>query len=207
MQLPITDTEFLLSHSTAGRKTDLMGATPAPSASPPPTTTEPPVNGRVTDAFSLETQDDEMVYFTIQIDMFAEHEREPTETEITAMMCEAEKFFQKTLKEKISPDVSVFASNIYWKWDDRAALPSVVEFYADVKLPDGSRVPAQTVFEAMEKVDVKEFVQDYIWMSEPYQGNAFYQTEDIFFAGRYSGTDTPPEPHEAKIPRVNCGAQ
>lgn len=145
-----------------------------------------------------------MVYFTVQIDFFAGREKEPTDAEVEAMMCHVDAFFQKTLKEKINPDVEVYSSNIHWEWDDRAGLPSMVEFFAHATYADGSFVPPEKVFDSMESVDVKQFVQDYIWMAEPYKENEFYQTEDIFFAGRYSGSSTPPEPRPGKLARANC---
>ena len=149
-------------------------------------------------------KEDEMVYFTIQVDFFAGHEREPTDDEIEKMMCETNKFFEKTLKEKIDPQLEVFASNIDWEWDDKAALPSMVEFFADARYSDGRHVPAEEVFNVMEQVDVKQFVQDYVWMSEVYKENVFYQTEDIFFAGSYTGSPNPPDPHPGKVDKFNC---
>lgn len=180
-----------------------------PDDTPMPTPTPAPV-GRADTGFQLQsmgptTAEDEMVYFTIQIDFFAGREKEPTDAEVEAMMCEADRFFQETLKSKISSDVDVHSTNIYWEWDDRAALPSMVEFYADARDGSGNHVPAEQVFNAMESIDVKQFVQNYIWNANPYKENVFYQTEDIFFAGRYSGSANPPVPHEGKLARAQCG--
>ena len=192
-----------LTGAPTGRGVDPLTIAPLTMA---PTAPTPPPIGRGVGPITLAPtgKEDEMVYFTIQIDFFAGKEKEPSDDEVKAMMCQADTFFKKTLKEKISQDVDVYSANIHWDWDDRAGLPSVVEFFANATYADGSHVPAELVFDAMEKVDVKQFVQDYIWMSAPYQENVFYQTEDIFFAGRYSGTPNPPEPHAGKIDRVNC---
>jgi len=145
-----------------------------------------------------------MVYFTIQIDFFAGQEKEPTDEEVKAMMCKTNEFFRKTLRDSIDPSIQVEATNINWEWDDKAALPSVVEFFADAEYADGRHVPAEEVFNVMEKVDVKQFVQDYVWMSEVYKENVYYQTEDIFFAGSYTGSPNPPEPHPGKIQSFGC---
>jgi hypothetical protein len=148
---------------------------------------------------------DEMVYFTIQIDFFAGKEKEPTQAEIEAMMCKTNEFFMKTLKNWTKNEmIDVEATNINWEWDPKAALPSIVEFFADATNPDGSHIAAIDVFQAMEQVDVKAFVQDYIWQSEPLKENEFYQTEDIFFAGSYSGSSNPPAPHVGKLAKANC---
>ena len=149
--------------------------------------------------------EDEMVYFTIQIDFFAGKEKEPSQVDIEAMMCKTNEFFLKTLKEATKNEgVTVYATNIDWEWDPKAALPSVVEFFANATYPDGSHVPAVDVFTAMEKVDVKGFVQDYVWMAEPLKENQFYQTEDIFFAGSYTGSKNPPSPHQGKLEKATC---
>jgi len=175
----------------------------------PPANERPTATGRATaldlgSTMAPTTQADEMVYFTIQVDFFAGHEAEPQTEDIKAMICQAQKFFAKTLQTAVSPDVTMQAYNIDWEWKDNAALPSIVEFFADVRTADGAHVPAATVFAEMEKVDVKQFVQDYIWMSEVYKENIFYQTEDIFFAGQYSGSPNPPDVGEGKIQVVEC---
>ncbi|CAB9526302.1 expressed unknown protein [Seminavis robusta] len=171
-------------------------------------TTAPPVSrggGLNLQTMSPTRPEDEMVYFTIQIDFFAGKEKQPTKPEIEKMMCKANQFFEKTLKEKVNPDVTVYATNIDWEWDPKAALPSVIEFFADARNSDGSHVPAVDVFSAMEQVDVKGFVESFVWESEPYKENIFYQTEDIFFAGSYTGSPNPPAPHPGKLQKVdNC---
>lgn len=173
----------------------------APTDSPTDNPTPAPIQRKVTLAPTM--QDDEMVYFTIQIDFFAGKEREPTEQEIKSMVCQVNKFFEKHLKERIDPGINVFASEIHYEWDERAALPSVVEFFADASYGNnGQHVPAQEVFDVMDDVDVKQFVEEYIWLSEPYKDNIFYQTEDIFFAGSYTGAANPPEPKPGMISRV-----
>ena len=182
------------------RATTLDLQTELPTVRP----TEAPVGRNTVLTLAPTLKEDEMVYFTVQVDFFAGREREPTDTEIEKMMCQTNKFFEKTLKEKIDPNVVVYASNIDWEWDDKAALPSMVEFFADARYADGKHVPAEEVFNVMEQVDVKQFVQDYVWMSETYKENVFYQTEDIFFAGSYTGSPNPPEPHPGKVEKFNC---
>jgi hypothetical protein len=151
------------------------------------------------------TSAEEMVYFTIQIDFFPGKEREPDQPEIEAMMCQTNAFFLKTLKNWTKNDsIDVYATNINWAYEPKNALPSLVEFFAKATYPDGSHVPAIDVFEAMEQVNVKAFVQEYIWQSEPVKVNAFYETEDIFFAGSYSGSPNPPTPHVGKLAKATC---
>jgi hypothetical protein len=150
-------------------------------------------------------KEDEMVYFSIQIDFFAGKERKPEDDEVESMVCQVNKFFENTLRDKINPSLNVFASNINWEFDDSAALPSIVEFFANVTNADGTHVDAEQVFSAMEGVDAKKMVQDYIWQSEPKEQNIFWQTEDIYFAGAYTGSANPPDPHPGKIDKVlNC---
>ena len=167
-------------------------------------TTLPPV-GRVT-SLAPTTKEEEMVYFTIQIDFFANKEREPTDEEVEAMMCQTQKFFEKTIKDQLGQDITVQVTNIHWDYDTKAALPSMVEFFADVRKPDGTHVPAEEVFKVMEGVDVKAFVEEYVWMSEVYKENIYYETEDIFFAGSYTGSPNPPDPHPGKIQTVRCAS-
>lgn len=178
--------------------------TPAPSTAPSQRVDPGRASGFELATMAPTRPQDEMVYFTIQVDFFAGKEREPTDDEVNSVMCKADQFFLKTLQDKIDPDVDVYGCNIHWEWDDRAGLPSMIEFFANATMPDGEHVPAQEVFDAMEKVDVEMFVKNYIWQAEPYQENQFYQTEDIFFAGSYTGSANPPEPHEGNIHRAQC---
>lgn len=135
------------------------------------------------------TAEEEMVYFSIKIAFFPGEGERPQKDEINAMLCETNKFFQEALINATNDDdLQSFATNIDWLYDTENDLPFVLYFTSDTHYGNETPVPAKTVYEViLNEADAKLLVTDFIWQSEPYPDNVFYNTQDIMLDGSYSG--------------------
>ena len=134
--------------------------------------------------------------------------REPELDEIESMICETNKFFLETIKSLTSDSkVESYATNIDWEYKGEGALPFTVYFTSHTTDGEGKIIPAADMYNYMLKeADARALVRDFIWNSEPYPTNIFYQTEDIVLGGSYSGAKKGRSLVPGKLARANCSA-
>ena len=149
----------------------------------------PPANGSER-TLNPTTIDEELVYFNIKIDFFDGMGREPTSDEIEAMICQTNEFFKASVRASTNdPNVESFATNIDWEYDEQERLPMTVWFTSHTSDGRDKIIPAADIYNyILKEADAKSLVTDYIWNSEPYPNNIFYQTEDIMLGGSFSGS-------------------
>jgi hypothetical protein len=152
------------------------------------------------------SEDEELVYFNIKIDFFAGMGGEPKANEIEAMICQTNKFFQAAMRNMTKdPDLQSYATNIDWLYDASQPLSVVIYFTSHTTFGDGSVVPAEDVYNyILKQADAKLLVTDYIWQSEPYPDNVFYQTEDILLGASYSGAKTGRDIAPGRLEKATC---
>ena len=135
------------------------------------------------------TPEDEMVYFRIQIDFFDGMGMNPSMDDVIGMICQVNRFFKDSFRaSRQDPGIESYATNIDWDYEPDEQLPFSIYFTSHTKDGQGKTVPAKEVYDyILGGADAKLLVTDYIWNSEPYPTNQFYQTEDIGLSGIYSG--------------------
>ena len=123
--------------------------------------------------------------------------------DVEGMVCQVNKFFKDSFREaRKDSGVESYATNIDWEYEPEEELPFTLYFTSHTTDGQGRTVPAKEVYDyILSESDAKLLVTDYIWNSEPYPTNQFYQTEDIGLAGKYSGASHP----EKKMPPITPG--
>ena len=132
--------------------------------------------------------------------------REPSAEEVESMICQTNKFFKESIRGSTNdPKVESYATNIDWQYlpDDR--LPVTVYFTSHTTDGQGKIIPAAEMYDYILKdADAQSLVRDFIWNSEPYPTNIFYQTEDILLGGSFSGAKQGRLLVPGKLARASC---
>lgn len=151
-------------------------------------------------------KEDELVYFNVQMGFFDGMGREPEADEVEAMICQTNNFFKETIVEATNdPNVVSYATNIDWEYDPDDRLPMTVYFTSHTSDGQGNVIPSADMYNYILKhADAKSLVKDFIWNSEPYPINIFYQTEDILLGGSYSGARIGRPLVPGKLARATC---
>ena len=144
-------------------------------------------------------QDNRLAAFTIKVG-FGNYTGIPTKSDVEGLMCQTKSFLEARLKEMLKDDsINSHATNIDWDYDAGADLPAIVNFTAFSTYGDGSLISAKKVYDALKVIDVPDYVQNYVWESEPSGENIYYNTTDIMFGGAISAPV-----REGKLARVTC---
>lgn len=140
--------------------------------------------------------------FELKFEFEDEVEREPKQIEIEAVICQANKFFERTLRDTLGdPSIAAYATDIDWTYNPADEFSSIIQFKALTLNGDGSHVKGTKVFEIMQKADVQFFTEHYILNAVPYEQNIYYFSKNLFFSGGM-GED---QPMTSKIPNgVKC---
>jgi len=147
-----------------------------------------------------------MVDVKVEIDFFDGMGREPQPDEIQAMICQTNKYFTDTIQELMQDTNAVsYATNIDWKYDTSEGRPVQIFFLSHTTNGQGTLVPAATMYDyILTQFDFETMVKKYIWNSEPYPTNVFFQTEDILVAGSMSGKGKGRSPITWKLEQASC---
>eukprot|EP00797_Seminavis_robusta_P010861 Sro1806_g298910.2 (723) ;mRNA; r:17242-19818 len=197
------------SRKTTPYPTVLVGVTPDPT----PTPTDPPVErpeppGRPDDKRTVAPTkaDEELVYFNIQMGFFDGQGREPQEDEIEAMICQTNIWFENSLRDMAKDSgVNSFATNIDWEYEPSENLPLTIWFTSHSTDGSGNILPAAEVYDyILHEADAKSLITNFIWNSEPYTANVFYNTENILFGGSHNGAKSGRRIVPGKLPKAMC---
>lgn len=143
--------------------------------------------------------DTRMPIFTIEIG-FDTRTGVPTEQDIKGMMCQTNLYFEHRLKHDLNDEgINSHATNVDWEYVHGARMPSVMSFTPYSTYGDGSVIPGKVVYDVMKVIDVQDYVRNYVWNSEPYETNIFWDTRDIQIGGDVNGPV-----REGKLARVTC---
>jgi hypothetical protein len=141
----------------------------------------------------------QLAAFSLEVG-FASRSGVPSQQEIVGLMCQTGKFFQKKVREELKDDTIVsHPTNIDWSYIPGSPMPAVVNFTAFTTYGDGTMVPAKIVYDIMKVVDVPNFVREYVWNSEPYEENIYYDSKDVLFTGMVNAPL-----HEGKLSKATC---
>lgn len=131
---------------------------------------------------------DPMATFSLKFAMFGNKEMPPTLREVDALMCQVNSYCTQELRRKLS-DGTIHVKAVfidYFFYEEGAGSMQediVVNFtaFAYYGKDEHDQVPAQVVFQALKlnNVDIKDFVENYVWKSEPEQENIFFHTEAL----------------------------
>jgi len=145
--------------------------------------------------------DHRLASFSIAIG-FANRTDVPIKQDVEGLICQTNLFFENRLQTVLKDQkIHAHATNIDWSYNPSADLAAVVNFTAFVTYGDGNLVSAKNVYDAMKVIDVPDYVQTYVWNSEPLGENIYYDTMDILFAGSISAPV-----RKGKLARATCTA-
>lgn len=126
----------------------------------------------------------DLPYFELQFEFDEDVEKQPTREEIEAMICEANKFFQSSIRETFNDTSMVsHATNIDWTYDAAEQYSSIVSFTSLTMNGDGSHARAKDVYEAMQLADVQKLTEQYLLNAVPFEQNIFYFAKNLYFTG------------------------
>lgn len=125
--------------------------------------------------------------FSAQLDItfFEGQGKAPTDLEIEALIHETELFFSD-LFLSVPPTNSVFESfsitNVVPTYNEEEDADHFqVIFDATLVVAAGSSITMDTVANVVDQANYDEYISDYVWMSEPFRRNEFYQTHSVSF--------------------------
>jgi len=130
--------------------------------------------------------------------------REPTPSEIEALVCQSKDFIKEELEAEIA-DACIQAADITrisWTYNETCAIaPTTVTYAAEATFCDGSPVPPAELYEALklDQDEIKLYLEEFIWKSEPLEENVFYGVNAFSFEGKIGTVIRPGE-----IESVNC---
>ncbi|CAB9517749.1 expressed unknown protein [Seminavis robusta] len=143
--------------------------------------------------------DRRMATFSIQIG-YDSRTGVPTEQDVKGFICQNNLYFEKRLREKLKDkSINSHAINIDWSYIPGSDYPSVVNFTSFTTYGNGELIPGKQVYDIMAVIDVDDYVRHFIWNSEPYDINIFYDTRKVIFGGRVNG-----EVKQGKLDKVVC---
>jgi hypothetical protein len=154
------------------------------------------------------TEGEEMVYFNFKMGFFDGQGREPTADEVEAMMCKINAWFEESIRTLSgNPNVESYATNIDWEYNDADDLPLNVWFTSHTTDAEGKMLPPPEVYEyILKKADAELLIKNFIWESEPYITNVFYNTKDIQLQGSHNGAKQGRRIEPGKLAQATCPA-
>jgi hypothetical protein len=152
------------------------------------------------------TEDEEMVYFNFKMGFFEGQAREPKADEIEAMICQANGWFEESIRDLATdPNVESYATNVDWEYKPSDSLPLTVWFTSHTTDAEGKMLPVEDVYEYILKgADAESLIKEFIWQSEPYTTNIFYNTKDILLGGSHNGAKQGRRIVPGKLARAKC---
>jgi len=128
-----------------------------------------------------------MTSFKMSCRMMDAGKRQPTPSEINAMICKLNEYFTVKLRRKeLNPCIHTRAIYIDWvfnkqRLDEEDILVSFTSF-SFYQIGDDLQLPAADVFEAMKlsPADLNTLMQDYVRKASPEGENVFFHTEQLF---------------------------
>ena len=130
------------------------------------------------------------------------HEREPSVSEVEALICETNLYLEKILKGSTGDSsLQAEAYNIGWTYSPDCPGPVTVTFSVVASYGSGQMVPAHDIYQALKLGDdeLKDYLQNYVMNSSPQGSNVFYYTDKMSFEGTLGV-----QPPEGKISTVSC---
>ena len=126
----------------------------------------------------------DQAFFEIKVQFEEDTKREPTRDEIEAMMCETNKFFEKTLRDGLEDSSIVsYATNIDWNYNAADEYQFIITFTSTTLQGDGAHVLGAKVMEIMKGADIQFFTELYVLNSVPYEQNIFFFSKNLYFGG------------------------
>ncbi|CAB9522860.1 expressed unknown protein [Seminavis robusta] len=125
---------------------------------------------------------DPMVDFSLLFSLFDQQERRPTQEEVNALICQVNSYYTTELQRKLNDTIHAKAVYIDYYLDEaREAISLNFTTFAFYDDEAQTQVNATDVFEAMQLTsdELEDFVELYVWRSEPEQENVFFNTEAL----------------------------
>lgn len=113
--------------------------------------------------------------------------RQPTQAEIDGLLVETNRFFSDYLPTVYPGVFSTFSSdNTDVTFDANANFPVNLDFDANVVFQgtDASAPTAGEVFASMQAADLQNYIQNYVWNSEPRGTSLFFDTQRSEYGAR-----------------------
>lgn len=122
-----------------------------------------------------------MVLVTLTYSFFDGEERNPTDEEVKALICQTQGYFSEELENVLNdPQLSVEATDISWVYNEDGMNNFKVTFAADVTHGSGAPASENEVFQALKVADqdLHSYIVDYVSQIDPPEGAA----ESVFFS-------------------------
>lgn len=144
-----------------------------------------------------------MAHFSLNFAFFEDHEVPPTLAEVNALICQVNSYFTQELRRGLSAgNIHVKAVYVDYFFDEGGKGSSAEDvrvnftafsYYGE---DEHDQVAAQDVVEAMklDYLELKDFVEQYVWKSEPEKENLFYHTESLDLVEGEMGIEIHPAP-------------
>ena len=128
------------------------------------------------------------VLYHLEFHFFEGNLKEPAPSDIEALLCKSTEFFKEELQLRIIDACigEALLTNIAWTYaEDCPTAPITVTFAARAVFCDGSPVPADLLYGSLQldHDEIKQYLEEYIWKTEPVEQSLFYEVDAMTFAG------------------------
>ena len=183
----------------------------------------PETNGDTTEAPSEETSESGLasdttdntvsIAATLSFSFFPNSQvKPPTKDEVDSLMEQTHLFFSQVFQDTYNDafgKLDLVVSDTVYEEDD--ILPINITFTSAVEFTISETLPTpQDIFSVMSKVDVQTYIRSYVWQSEPFGSNLFFQTIHVVLekAQGQSNLEAAPvsagEEEKAQVKRVDA---
>ena len=124
--------------------------------------------------------------FSLKLGFWDGTEREPTDMEWAALICQVDHYVNEQLKEKLNdPSIASYSKMIHWEFNMDEYLPAQVNFTIAAFSGNGTEVSMMDLFSALSITDIEvaDFTSQYINKAFPEGFNVFAQVDKLYFRG------------------------
>ena len=128
--------------------------------------------------------------------------REPSESEVEALICQTNAFFQEELSRKTGDSsLEAHAVDICWTYTPDCDAPVVVSFRLVAVTGSGESLAPEEVSNALQlnNDDMQAYLENYVWKSSPSGSSLFSDANKLGFEDYLGG----PMP-EGRISKASC---
>lgn len=149
-----------------------------------------------------EKQPELQVSFKLAFGFYDGAAREPSESEVEALICQTNAFFQEKLSAKTGDSsLEAQAVDICWTYTPDCDAPVAVSFGMVATSGSGESLPAEELSNALklDKDEMQAYLENYVWKSSPSGSSLFSDANKLGFEDYLGG----PMP-DGKISKASC---